>query len=81
MKVALFIYPFDITAGFLMGGMSGSGRSVDALLQLHVIQVALVIAIAMLTPLSYYLSRYLFTIFFGRHLQQLDEMITQLSEE
>lgn len=78
MKVALFVYPFDIAAGFLMGGVSGSGKPVEVFFQHTFVQVMLGIVIVIITPLCYYLARYLFQLFFGRHLAQLTQMIADL---
>lgn len=78
MKVSLFVYPFDIAAGFLMGGLSGSGKSLEAFLHPAFVQVMLGVVIIIFTPLSYYFARYLFRLFFGRYLAQLTEMIADL---
>lgn len=78
MKVSLFVYPFDIAAGFLMGGVSGSGKSLEVFLRPVIVQVILGVVIIIFTPASYYLARYLFRLFFGRYLAQLTQLIADL---
>jgi len=78
MKVSLFVYPFDIAAGFLVGGVAGSGKPVEVFFQHTIAQVMLGVVIVIFTPLSYYLTRYLFQLFFGRYMAQLTQLIADL---
>ncbi len=79
-RVALAIYPFSATGGFLLGGVSSSGKSIEVLMAKPVFGWSLVIAIMILTPLSYLLAKWLFKKSFGKVVQQMDCTIAQLTE-
>ncbi|MBL7850146.1 MAG: hypothetical protein JNN04_04540 [Cyclobacteriaceae bacterium] len=75
--VALFIYPVAATAGFLMG--LASGGDVDALIQKRVILLILLGLIAILTPLSFYLARWMYKVSYGRCLKEIKQLIDELN--
>lgn len=77
-RVALFIYPVSIAGGFMLGGVLGSTQPVGQFLSKPFVFIALIITIAVLTPLCYLLSRWLFKISFGKHAAQLKENIDAL---
>lgn len=80
-RVALFIYPISTAGGFMLGGAMGSGKSVDFFMSKPVVQIALVICIAVMVPLAYWLAKWLFKKSFGKHLKSLGENIEALSSE
>jgi len=77
-RAALFIYPFSVTAGFLLGGAVGSGKAVEDFIYKPYVIVALVICIAVLEPVSYYLARWLFKMLFGAQMNALKNTIAEL---
>jgi hypothetical protein len=78
-RVALFVYPFCIAGGFLLGGVIGSGKSIAALMQKPLIPWALIAAIILLTPLSYLAAKWMFRVSFGKLLKRLEENIQSLT--
>lgn len=80
-RVALFIYPISTAGGFMLGGAIGSGKSVDYFMSKPMVQIALVICIAVMVPLAYWLAKWLFKKSFGKHLTSLGENIEALSRE
>ena len=50
LKVALFIYPISAAAGFMLGGVAGSGKPVEAFMHKPAVWIILLVAIAILTP-------------------------------
>jgi hypothetical protein len=75
-RVALFIYPVAATAGFLMG--LASGGDVDALLQKKAVLVILLVMIAILTPLAFYLARWLYNVSYRSCLVEIKQLIDEL---
>ncbi|MCC5918355.1 MAG: hypothetical protein JJU02_13630 [Cryomorphaceae bacterium] len=80
-RIAVFIYPVGVTGGFLLGGVLGSGSTVGEFLSIGFVQIALVICLVVLTPLSYLLARKLNHIAFGKYLQKISTMIEELENE
>jgi hypothetical protein len=81
LRVALFIYPLSATAGFMLGGVLGSGKPVEVFMSKPVVLIALVIVIIVLAPACYYLARWMCNYSFGKHLQELQKNIEDLEEE
>lgn len=79
-NVALFIYPFSITGGYFLGGVVGSGKTVEEFLDKPIVIYALIISIIVLTPLCYYLAKWMFRYSFGKAQQQMNKLIKELSE-
>ncbi len=77
-RVALFIYPFSITGGFLAG--LSSEANLDEELNNPWIIVALVVCVLILTPLSHLLTRWMSKVGFGKYLDQLQEHIDVLEK-
>lgn len=75
-RVALFIYPVAATAGFLMG--LASGGDVDALLQKKAVLIILLVMIAILTPLAFYLARWLYNVSYRSCLVEIKHLIDEL---
>jgi hypothetical protein len=80
-KVSLFVYPSSIAAGFLIGGVTGSAKTVDAFLANKAILLFLVGCIAVFTPISYYFAGYLFKLFYGKQMDQLNTVIKELEDQ
>lgn len=78
MKAAIFIYPVAAAGGFMIGGMVGSGKSIQWFLSKPVVIVALILTILILVPLSILLAKWLFKKSFGKHLVQLKKNVAEL---
>lgn len=79
-KVALFIYPISASGGYFLGGVLGSGRSVDEFLSKPIVIYALIISVLVLTPLCYYLAKWMFKLSFGKVLEKINNLIVELSK-
>ena len=77
-QAALIIYPISAAGGFLLGGVLGSGKSVEVFMSKTVVQVALLVCIIILTPAAYYLARWMYNCSFGKHLAALQKNINDL---
>lgn len=75
-RVALYIYPIAATSGFLMGGASGG--DLDAMLSKKIVIVILVITAAVLTPIAFYLTRWMYKVSYGKCLTELKKLIDEL---
>ncbi len=80
-RVALFIYPVSAAGGFMLGGVSGSDKSVAVFMSKPAVLVALLIALAVLVPACWYLTKWMFKYSFGKHMKALKENIEALEEE
>ncbi len=76
-RVAVFIYPFATASGFLMGGSEGSGN-VMKMLEKKEVLVALVVSCVVLTPLAFYLTRWMYKVSYGKCLKELKARIEEL---
>jgi hypothetical protein len=76
-RVALFVYPFAATSGFLMGASMGSGNLMELLESKKVI-ITLVITSIVLTPFSFYLARWMYKASYGKCLIELKALIDEL---
>lgn len=79
--VALFIYPISATGGFMLGGVSGSGKSVASFISKPPVLIALLIALAVLVPACWFLTKWMFRYSFGKHMKKLKENIDALEAE
>jgi len=80
-RVALFLYPISLLGGFMLGGVLGSGESVEEIMSRPIVWVVLGIVLVVFTPLSYLLSRWFFRLFFGKYMKRMKENIDCLSSE
>lgn len=78
MRVALFVYPFAIAGGFCWGGIEGSGTDLRTFMSKPAVLSLLLVVIAVLVPLCYFCSKWLFKLWFGRHLEVLGARIREL---
>ncbi len=79
-RVALFIYPIAGTAGFLMGGSVGNG-DIENMMKDKIVIVVLIVVLAILTPLCFYLTRWMYKVSYGKCLKELKERIEELGKE
>ncbi|MBK8521741.1 MAG: hypothetical protein WAT20_07790 [Ferruginibacter sp.] len=80
-RVALYIYPVSAAGGFMLGGVLGSGKPVEAFMHKPFVLITLLIAIIILVPACWYLARWMFNYSFGKHLKALKKNIDALEEE
>ena len=76
-RVALFIYPIAGTAGFLMGGSVGSG-DIERMMQEKVVIIILIFTLIILTPVCYFLAKWMYKISYGKCLIELKQLIDEL---
>jgi hypothetical protein len=75
-KAALFIYPFSITAGFMMG--LSAGNNFDEDIQDPTTLIILAISIAVLTPACYFLAKWMYKVSYDKYLDQLKKLIDEM---
>ena len=80
-RMVLFIYPISAASEFMLGGVIGSGKSVETFMNKPVVILALFITILILMPAASYTAKWLFKKSFGKHLDDLKENIDSLEEE
>ena len=80
-KISLLVYPVAVAGGFVLGGVLGSGKTVEAFLYNSRMLLFLAITIVVLVPMCYYGARWLFRLAYGKHLKQLQSLISELSEQ
>ena len=78
-KAGLFMYPIAIAGGFMLGIVSGSGKSIEVLFHNPKILIVLAITILIFVPLSYYGARWMFNHSYGKHLKKLKLLIDELT--
>jgi hypothetical protein len=76
LKVALFLYPISITAGFVYGFTLK--RSAEDILTDFRVPTILIVTNVILIPACYYLARWMDRKAYGKYLDQLKEDINQL---
>ncbi len=79
LRTSLFVLPFAITGGFILGGIDGSGKTVEEFISHPVALIALGICLLVFIPASYFLSKWLFRVFYGKYLKQIKGSIDELS--
>jgi len=79
-RVGLFIYPIAGTSGFLMGGALGSD-DINSMMREKTVIIILIVVLIILTPLCFYLTRWLYKVSYGKSLTHLQELIRQLNAE
>lgn len=77
----LIIYPVSAAGGFMLGGVAGAQKSVDEIMSKPIMIWALLICMAVLTPLGYWLAKWLSHKAFGQHLKLLKQNIDDLKEK
>ena len=78
-RLGLFVYPIGATGGFILGGVLGSGKSVEAFLYNPKMLIVLIITILILVPICYFGARWMFNYAYGKHLKKLKAFIEELN--
>lgn len=78
-RLGLFVYPIAASGGFIIGGVLGSGKSVEEFLYNPRMLLILGVTILILVPICYYGARWMFNIAYGKHLKKLKELMDELS--
>jgi hypothetical protein len=76
-RMGLFVYPFCITSGFLMG-LAVTGKNFDELIRKPYIGFILIGSIIVLTPLCYFLAKKMNQYSYGQPLNDLNSLIADL---
>lgn len=79
-RFALFVYPFAGAAGMLMGLAVGGGSAEKALNKWFVI-VLLIVVPLLLTPLGYFLAKWMYKVWYGKFLGELKELIDEMEKQ
>ena len=77
-KAALFIYPIAAAAGFLMGFATQKDPSV--IMDKPWIIVIMVVTAIVLTPLGYWLARWMEKVSYGKYCDQLKQLIDEMKD-
>lgn len=77
-RVSLLIYPIALTGGFMVGGILGSGKSVDTFLYNAKMLGVLGITILILVPVCYLAAKWMFNYAYGTHLKKIMASIDEL---
>lgn len=77
-KLGIFVYPFAAAGGYFCGGILGSGKTFEELMQRPVFVYVLPVTVIVLVPLGYLLAKWMFNKAFGRHLRSLEGIIQSL---
>lgn len=80
-RLSLFVYPIAATGGFILGGVLGSEKPVEAFLYNQKMLLILAVTILVLVPLCYFGARWMFNYAYGKHLKKLKLLIDELSNE
>jgi hypothetical protein len=76
-RVALFIYPLAAASGFLMGGSAGSGN-VEKMLEVKEVILIMIITSIVVTPIGFYLTRWMYKVSYGKCLIELKALIDEM---
>ena len=74
----IFIYPLAGTTGFLLG--LSISTDVVAVMQKSKNIIALIITLAIVTPLGYYLAVWMESLSYGKYLIQLETLLAELNQ-
>lgn len=80
-RMGVFMYPISVAFGFLMGATAGSGLTIFELILKPVIVYSLIGSVAILTPVCYYLVRWMNNFIFKKDLETLGQIISNLKNE
>ncbi len=78
-KIALFVYPVALTAGFLLGFTSSA--TLEEFFNSKKAIILLAACWVVLTPLSHLLARWMNKVSFGKYLVELEQHINELERE
>ncbi|HRJ30707.1 MAG TPA: hypothetical protein PLV21_02135 [Cyclobacteriaceae bacterium] len=77
-KAALFIYPFSVAAGYMMGLAQHDNFESD-IRDSRILLVLLIAAVTM-TPVCYYLAKWMYKISYDKYLKQLQSLIDEIDK-
>ena len=77
-QAGLLIYPVSAAGGFMIGGSVGAGKSITEIMQKPVMIITLLITIAILVPICFYLAKWMNKKAFGKYAEQLKQNIELL---
>lgn len=80
-KIGVFVYPFAISGGFILGGAFSINKSVSELFASNYTILALILCIIILTPVSYLLARFMNKKAFGAYLNRLNDFVKDVESE
>jgi len=80
-RAALLVYPVACAAGFMLGGVASSGKSVEVFMGNQKVQIALAICIVVLVPIGFYLAKWMNKVAFGKYFEQIKVHIDALERE
>ncbi|MEO5600975.1 MAG: hypothetical protein ABIR06_08615 [Cyclobacteriaceae bacterium] len=69
LRASLFVFPIAVSGGFILGGVVGSGKTVEAFLYNPRMLLILGITMLVLCPLCYYGAKWMFNYSYGKHLK------------
>lgn len=78
LKVSLFVYPIAAAGGFIIGGVWGSGKTVEAFLYNARMLTIMAITVLILMAVSYYVAKWLFVHSYGKYLKKIKYLIEEL---
>jgi cation transporter-like permease len=78
-RVALFIYPIAGASGFFLGGAAGSG-DLETMMRKTAVIVLFFVTLAVITPISYYLTKWMYKVSYGKCLTELKILIDELEK-
>jgi hypothetical protein len=77
-RVSLFIYPIAGAAGFFIGGAESA--DLESLMRKPVVVVSFFLTLIILTPLCYYLTKWMYKVSYGKCLIELKSLIDELEK-
>lgn len=80
-RIALLVYPFAISGGFILGGTLSANMSFMDLFDSNIKIYALILCVVILTPVSYYLTKYLNQKAFGAYINRIKQLIKDVEAE
>jgi hypothetical protein len=80
-RLGIFVYPFSIIGGGLMGAYLASGEPVANLLNDKVFDVLLVVALLVMMPICAGIARTMNRVKYGRYLDDLKKNIDELTAD
>lgn len=78
-RVSVFVYPFAIAGGFILGVVEGSGKSLEFIIYKPPVLILLLLTIVIATPVCYYFARWMYRHAYGKHLKKLHRVISELT--
>lgn len=78
-RAGFLIYPIAAFGGYMLGGHIGSGKSIESFMAKPFVIGALVVVLAIVLPLTFYMARWMLNYSFGKYLKQIEGYINQLN--